>query len=166
MSDYVEQDINKILLELLTGLKALKIPVSLFINPAIKINSRAKRRLGCCILKNGMYTIEVSEKILCDKQLLEKTIVHELLHTCPGCFSHGDRWKSYAAIAGNALGHEIRRTETARPEDCQPLRQDTAKYLLVCTDCGKNIERMRMCKLVKSPYRYRCMCGGKLKRVL
>ncbi len=41
----------------------------------------------------------------------------------------------------------------------------TAKYVLLCLKCGKRIERARMSNAVRSPSKYRCMCGGALKRI-
>lgn len=63
------------------------------------------------------------------------------------------------------LGYRIERTvKTETPAGS--LRHEEIKYILECQSCGAQIKRMRMSKAVKSPWRYRCPCGGKLKRVL
>ena len=154
---------------LFTGLRGkleeLGLPLSREIDPQPVINTRAKRRLGCCVRREGQFTIQVSQSILGDPQLLRATLVHELLHTCYGCQNHGKRWKAYAQTAGEALGLSITRTVKAEGES-QPLRREEMKYFLRCEQCGAVIGRYRMCKLVKYPWRYRCAaCGGKLQRI-
>lgn len=39
------------------------------------------------------------------------------------------------------------------------------KYVILCTRCGKRYERERMSAVIKTPSRYRCTCGGTLKRI-
>ncbi len=102
--------------------------------------------------------------MLTDPGLLRETLLHELLHTCPGCRDHGDRWKSYAALVNGRMGTNIQRTVKVEGE-FTPLRREEVKYVLRCQSCGREITRMRMCKVVRAPWRYRCLCGGKLKRV-
>ena len=139
---------------LFTGLRGkleeLGLPLSREIAPQPVVNTRAKRRLGCCIRREGRFTIQVSQSILGDPQLLRATLVHELLHTCYGCQNHGKRWKAYAQTAGEALGLSITRTVKAEGES-QPLRREEMKYFLRCEQCGAVIGRYRMCKLVKYP---------------
>lgn len=147
---------------LIVRLRSIGIPVSEKILPEVKINTRAKRRLGCCIYTEQGCQIEVSERLLAaDKtELLEETLVHELLHTCYGCRNHGDRWKAYAKKASDIFGYNIKRTVELDETD---VIKAEVRYVLVCEKCGANIERMRMSKAVKYPGRYRCKCGGTLK---
>lgn len=159
-----QKELDEWMAQILGELKALGIPVSKAIDPHVRINTRAKRRLGCCFYMEGRCLIEVSAAILEDRELLRLTLVHELLHTCPGCRNHGDRWKAYALQAGNAFGMDIHRT-VAMEGPIEPLRRESVKYVLICESCGKRIERMRMSKAVKAPWRYRCTCGGRLKRI-
>lgn len=64
------------------------------------INCRAKARWGLCKkLPDGTYEIEIAKTLLQDDvsdNAVKNTIVHELLHSCPGCFKHTGRWKQYA----------------------------------------------------------------------
>lgn len=160
-----QPELNALFAALAGELQALGIPLSKHIDPHLVINTRAQRRLGCCVHREGRYTIQVSQSILDDPQLLRTTLAHELLHTCPGCLDHGATWKTYAKTAGEALGLSITRT-VALEENAQPLRREEKKYFLRCEKCGAVIGRYRMCKLVKYPWRYRCAaCGGKLKRI-
>ncbi len=161
----LQRELDGLMAGLRLELLALGIPVSSRLEPEVRVNTRAKRRLGCCFYQSGRYWIEVSQKVLENEALLKQTLVHELLHTCPKCRDHGARWRAYAQIVNEKLGYRIERTvRTETP--IGPLRHEEIKYILECQSCGAQIKRMRMSKAVKSPWCYRCPCGGKLKRVL
>ena len=132
-----KQELDALLAELSAQLRELGIPLGKHIAPQVEVNTRA---------------------------LLRATLLHELLHTCYGCQNHGKRWKAYAQRVGEALGVEITRTVPLEGP-AQPLRQEPVKYLLQCQSCGRLIPRRRLSKAVKYPSRYRCPCGGKLRRV-
>ncbi len=158
-------ELDGLMARLRRELISMGIPVSTRLEPEVRINTRAKRRLGCCYYQSGRYWIEVSQAVLEDEDLLKQTLVHELLHTCPKCRDHGPKWKAYAQTVNEKLGYRIERTvKTKTPAGS--LRHEEIKYILECQSCGAQIKRMRMSKAVKSPWRYRCPCGGKLKRVL
>lgn len=161
-----QTELDQMMADLASQLKTLGIPLSPQVNPQVQINTRAKRRLGCCIRREGRFTIQVSVRLLENRELLRTTLIHELLHTCYGCQNHGKRWKSYAARAGEALGCPIQRTVQIEGEGEDRLREDPVKYLLVCETCGRQFPRRRMSQVVKNPRRYRCPCGGILKRIL
>lgn len=161
----LQSELDELMAGLHRELKSLGIPVSSRLLPGVKVNTRAKRRLGCCFCQSGRYWIEISQTVLEDEDLLKQTLVHELLHTCPKCRDHGRQWKAYAQAVNETLGYRIERTvKTEAPMG--PLRHEEIKYILECQSCGAQIKRMRMSKAVKYPWRYRCPCGGKLKRVL
>lgn len=155
---------SALLQELRIKLKEAGIPLSVSIHPEVTVNNRAKRRLGCCIYRDGVFQIEISDRLLLeDKQeRLEETLVHELLHTCYGCQNHGKRWKNYAKKVSELYGYHVTRTAFTEDADIR-LRRDSAKYVLVCDRCGAEIIRMRMSKAVKQPHKYRCKCGGTLR---
>lgn len=157
-------ELDSLLAQLASTLRGLDVPVSKKLSPHVAVNSRAKRRLGCCFFTPSGCVIQVSARILEREDLLRLTLVHELLHTCPGCGNHGEKWKAWAQLAGEALGMDIRRTVPLEEADSAPLRQEAVKYVLVCQSCGARIRRKRMSKAVKYPWRYRCQCGGKLRR--
>ena len=158
-----QDDVNTRLARVIAQARAVKIPVSSNISPVVVLNSRATGRFGCCIRKNGGFTIELSSRMLgAEEKAVMQTLAHEVLHTCYGCSNHGARWKGYAARMNAAYGYEIARTDS-----CEKLGvPDTKKvrYLLVCTKCGAQIRRSRRSPLVDHPERYRCRCGGALER--
>ena len=157
------EDIDALLARVIGQARALRIPVSAEISPNVILNSRATGRFGCCVRKNGRFTIELSSRMLgAEEKAVMQTLAHEVLHTCWGCSNHGTRWKGYAARMNAAYGYEIARTDS-----CERLGvPDTKKvrYVLVCTRCGSQITRSRRSPLVDHPERYRCRCGGRLER--
>ena len=160
------EELDAALAALAGELRALGIPLSRRILPRVKVNTRARRRLGCCYARpDGTFEIEVSARLREDPAALRQTLAHELLHTCRGCRNHGETWKAYAARVNQALGMDIARLAPAGEEEPARLRVDQPKYLLRCTACGKLIPRSRLSKAVKQPWRYRCPCGGKLERL-
>ena len=158
-------ELNALLAQLQAELDSISIPLSPHTEPILHINTRAKRRLGCCYFDGRIYRIEISAMILGNSQLLKETIIHELLHTCPGCRNHGQHWKELANTVNSRLGYHVQRTVPMQWEPSGPLRHEEVKYVLQCENCGAEIGRMRMSKAVKQPWRYRCPCGGKLKRI-
>lgn len=151
----------------------LNIPISKEIEE-LKINTRAKNRLGCCKivkslfpLEKNKYVIEISERILtCDDKRIKEILCHELLHTCPGCMNHGNKWKKYCSMMSSAYGYEIKRTVSLEEMGIADSNLDDAKktrYYVKCEKCGQVIERKRKCKLINNMNDFRCgKCGGKL----
>lgn len=142
--------------------RAVKIPVSSEIDPRVRLNRRARTRFGCCVRKNGIYTIELSARLAerGREDAILQVLAHEVLHTCYGCSNHGARWRAYAKRMNDAYGYRIRRTDNYRDlgiEDDRPVR-----YWVVCARCGRRIPRMKRSPLVDHPERYRCACGGAL----
>ena len=162
--------------EVTEEVRGVGIPVSARIVGPV-INTRAKARFGCC--KAGKktigpvsYTIEISSAVLAaDEKFIKEIIAHELLHTCKGCMNHGKKWKQYTETLHAAYGYNITRTSTyeslglERPESASSSGQPQGyKYRLVCQNCGGEILRKKMCKVVANPGNYRCgKCGGHLK---
>lgn len=157
-----QEELNRLLSLVIGEARALGIPVCANIEPEVRLNGRATGRFGCCIRKNGMFTIELSRRLLAaEEPAVRQTLAHEVLHTCRGCANHGARWKGYAAKMNAAYGYEIARTDS-----CEKLGiPDTARvrYVLVCLKCGAVFKRSRRSPLVDHPERYRCRCGGRLE---
>lgn len=152
---------DRLLQVVIAEAKALNIPVSCRIEPNVVINSRAKTRFGCCIKKGDNYIIELSDKLIdAPEASCRQTLAHEILHTCRGCRNHGGCWKQYAGKMNAAYGYQISRTQTH--EALGIANTIPVRYVLVCQNCGAEIKRARMSKLVRNPERYRCKCGGML----
>ena len=135
----------------------------------IRINKRTKKRLGSCQMVKGRvgqvyYIIEISQRVLgCTDKELSMIIAHELIHTCPGCFDHGKKWKMYAAKAEKNAGYKISRTINTADLSIGEIKSQPPRYILTCPGCGQTFARSRMCPLIKTPQRYRCgKCGTSL----
>ena len=61
--------------ELEENLRELGIPLSRNIVPQVRINTRAKRRLGCCYYQDGVYAVEVSAALLEQPERLRQTLM-------------------------------------------------------------------------------------------
>ena len=134
------------------------------------INTRAANRWGQCKRNNDeTFTININIRLLeSEKTLvgLRSTILHELLHTCPGCMNHGTQWKSYAAKVYNKYGIRISTTDSylnkgISQEEQVEYKKSTAKYKVVCKKCGYTIYKTKKCDLVNYPGNFSHRnCGG------
>lgn len=111
------------------------------------------------------YTIKITRKILGDETLVKgvkQTIIHELLHTCPDCWSHKDDWKGYVEIVNKQFGYNISRCAAWEEYGLTQEGMKECNYQLHCEKCGVKWRFTRTSKLVKHPDWYRCKCGGKI----
>ncbi len=147
-------------------LRLLQIPIE---DAVIRENKRLKSRWGRCSfsIPDRALLIEINP-VLLDEQnpvsALKETIIHELLHTCPGCMNHGERWKYYADRVNAAYGYHIKATNSKEEKGIKDNRMISGKvYQLRCLRCGTTIYKYRMCKVVKNPSAFVCSkCGGNI----
>ena len=135
------------------------------------VNTRASR-WGLCSLRGGKYYIQINVTLLDDRNGedgLINTLLHELLHTCPGCMNHGPNWKFYAEKVRRNYGYDIKRTSDNEEKEVTTgnlnFKRREYKYFLYCEKCGKLIaRRKRLCDLTEYPYLWKhgSGCGGKL----
>lgn len=164
MQEYMKRA-EALLLKCRRILKKENIPAADRITKLI-INGRTRRRFGKCTREKNGYAIELSQHLLsADDTAVETVILHELLHTCPGCMNHGSKWKSYAERLNQKYGYHIKSVSTYDAFGLEdPGSRETVKYMVVCTECGAEYPRKRKCSLVENVDRYRCgKCGGKLE---
>lgn len=136
------------------------------------ISTRAKSRLGAC-KKTGLnsFEISISKFILednVDTQVLKNTIMHELLHTVKGCFTHKGKWKLLSQIINETYPeYNIKRTINLKEVGVEINgKEPTFRYVLKCEKCGCEIKRQKLSKAVINYKNYRCgKCGGKLNRI-
>lgn len=173
---HTKDQLNRWLWEERNNLTALRIPVSDEICPEIRF-AKATSWYGQCQQnrvyqgKRYKFVISISEYHLqSSERAIRNTLIHELLHTCPGCLNHGTKWKAYATLVQQQLGYNIIRAggDKDKQSVMEAARQQKragyqTKYLLVCTKCGQGFIRYRKSNLVLHPEKYRCKCGGKIK---
>lgn len=135
---------------------------------SICVNTRAKKRWGSCKPTPAGFDIEIAAVLLGESiplSSLKNTLIHELLHTCPGCANHGAQWKRLAERVNRAYGYGIQRAATSEEKGVPAAGRVQAKYCFVCTTCGQEIERIRRSKFTENYTRYRCgKCGGSFRK--
>ena len=133
------------------------------------INYRSKQRWGQCTKKpNGDFTIQIAARLLEDDRISEKacknTIVHEILHACPGGSGHTGKWREYAKIMNEKYGYNVKRTTSGSEkgvEDYQSTKRLQTKYIFRCRFCGYTITKKKKCKFTHYYKNYRCTICGK-----
>ena len=133
------------------------------------INTRAMRRWGqCCKHPNGYY-ININIDLLKEGNSevgLKETILHELLHSCPDCHGHGERWQYYANKINKAYGYNIKRTNSAEEKGVVERRIIETKYQVQCPTCMYVWNFQRKCDTVSRPSAHRCgKCKTSLVRI-
>lgn len=158
-------DVDALLREVIAQAKAIHIPVSEYINPCVRINSRATGRFGACFSnkKDGTFLIEISDILVtAPREVCCQTLAHEVLHTCYGCQNHKKRWHHYAQMMNEAYGYRIERTDTTERLGIEG-KSKIVRYIVRCEKCAAEIPRSKRSRLVEHPEHYRCAkCGGHL----
>ena len=137
----------------------------------VKINAHMHDRWGTCrrvLTDTGeCFEIELSENLLDDELSdvpAETTMLHELLHTCGDCMNHGYKWKKLAEKVNKYYGCDIKRKGSYESFGIKDPRESQWKYMVVCSECGAVIHRIKKSNVIKYPYLYMCAkCGGTLK---
>ncbi|MGI5888099.1 MAG: SprT-like domain-containing protein [Oscillospiraceae bacterium] len=157
-----KSDVDMLLGEVIWQAENIGIPVSEHISRRVRISGKATSGFGSCTKrKNGTYEIMLSSRVAeAGEGAVRNVLAHEVLHTCPGCSNHGALWKRYAAMMKSAYGYDIR--TRADPKELGVRTE--YRYSVVCLACGRRYERQKMCRLIRHPSMYRCVCGGRLRR--
>lgn len=166
------RNINVVAIECMRELEIIGIPFGEV--QEFTVNYRAERRWGQTkILPGGKFSININHRLLDESTNidgLKSTIIHELLHTCKGCFNHGETWKTYAAIVKKFYGYEVKRCSSADEKGiaeenrCSRKRNSFSyNHKYVCRKCGQEIYRSRERGFVD---RYKCgRCNGSFIKI-
>lgn len=123
----------------------------------ITVNNRLSKAWGRCLSKSGSgrYWIEVRGIIADDKITPEKSameiILHEVIHTCEGCWNHGALFKEYSKRLEKYGYYNVGGASTtiAAMNIDNEVYTEKCKYEVRCTKCGYAIGKNRMCNLIK-----------------
>lgn len=117
----------------------------------VSVNGRLSRALGRCRATRGFcggynYEIEVQPNMLADgvdDRATKNTIMHELIHTCPGCMNHGYEFQRRAALVNRKLGYNVHTTTEVSSLEAAgvQLKRKTGHYAIMCKKCGMEVER-------------------------
>lgn len=114
------------------------------------------------------FEIKIREMLLLDVNPideLENVILHEILHTMPGCQNHGAVWQAHADRVNAALGVHISQYADAENIKFDPYAEREKRYAVRCTACGNIIYRQNFSDVIRFPGLYHCSCGGDLERI-
>ena len=168
------KDVQKLFRECVMEMESIGMDISTRI-VEVKVNSRLSRALGrCCVVSrvNGNYwfRIEIQPNMLVDgidDAVPKNTIMHELIHTCPGAFNHGYEFQRRAEAVNRKLGYNVHTRTSADSLEAAgvTLKKKTANYGIFCMKCCKVVEtRNRWSSTLERIGSYRHSgCGGSLK---
>lgn len=126
------------------------------------------RSLGITYKKPDGFVIRITDSLIKDKvseMCIKNVIMHEILHTVPGCFNHGKLWKAMADVVNNSsYGYRVKRLAELEDLD-KAVIKNRYKYVLKCKRCKKKIGFTKKNKIIKHFKDYRCQCGGKFKKI-
>ena len=153
----------------LEELKSINIDVEKNRTIKLKINTRSKKRYGCCKkISKDIFQIEISEWVMnLNEDIIKNTIMHELIHCMPRCNNHGEFFKNYASVINEKLGYTISRTGNKERDFSKSKIEYIEKpinfnYIIICENCNYNFLRQRVRR--NFTRKYRCgKCGGKFK---
>lgn len=87
---------------------------------------------------------------------LLSTVVHELIHTIPGCMNHGSNFKYYAALVN-------RKYPALKIQRCTSMKEvgvcantKPARYIAKCSCCGKEWKYSRRPKIISCIDQCKC----------
>lgn len=143
---------------------------------SVTVNSRLSRALGRCSKVwdawrgHYVFKIEVQPNMLADgldDRVPKNTIMHELIHTCAGCFNHGPEFQYRAGIVNRKLGYDVHTTSDSEQLKAAGvvLKEASYNYGIVCDKCGRMVQkRKRWSSTLEriGDFRHGGSCGGHL----
>lgn len=126
---------------------------------------RCTRSLGRCRKQMGhdghtpVYTITISRYIgTLSLQEIKDVMMHELIHTIPGCFNHSAQFTHFADMINRKSQHVY---HIKSCYEGKAFQQNTPyKYVIECRKCGQRLYRTRRSQITEHPSHYHCACGG------
>lgn len=158
-----QKDLNALLAKAISEVKAAGLKPG-EIDETVYL-TRAKKTYGKCEAIPGGFAISLS-KFFKDNPVEEvmQTLVHEVLHTIPGCMNHARSWKEAAAVVNSVYGYDVSRLSSMEMANLTAADvQVQRRYTIVCFDCATELYRERKSKLITHTHNYSCgRCGGRL----
>ena len=102
--------------------------------------------------------IGINKKLIEDNFEIEKTMVHELIHTIPGCNNHGPNFKRYAGLINRHYPeYNVSTYYTPDSDETENIANiKKPKYVVTCENCGVKTYFYRKCKTLD--ILSRCTC--------
>ena len=150
---YTLKDLEKEMRECLKIIEDLGIPThNEKVRYIVEINKKPTKYLGLCTrISNNPITFEIKFNgpyfKVANPQDVHDTIMHEILHTLPGCMNHGKFWQR-AAKTIESFESKYTITRLGNCEEYKELYQDSSKYVITCRTCGKKFYYRKRSKIV------------------
>ena len=133
-----------------------------------RVSKRMTRAFGQYSISK--HEIAITDRLLDDRlpvKMLENTIIHELIHTCDGCYNHGNKFQAYAKKVNRELGYNIS-TYVSKEESIVMdaiYKPKERRYEVICPTCEHVFSYKVRGKVYQHPELYICKaCGTRLVR--
>lgn len=124
-----------------------------------KVGKNSKEHFGYFLRIGGLFELIPDESIARNK--FESTIIHELIHTIPGCMNHGKKFKRICNLVNYKYPQYKIQTSSSAEDFGIVESKPKVKYKIICSKCGKEYLYERKPKLDIN--RYRCSICGNIK---
>ena len=84
-------------------------------------------------------------------------MIHEMIHTIPGCNNHGKKFKRMCSLVNKKYPKYQVQTSTSSEDYGIPRENKNPKYIIQCKECGKKYFYFKLPKYPISEYV--CKCG-------
>lgn len=132
------KNLQDIFMECISEMRSVHIPVQE--GNIINIESASLDCMGECECEyqgtGYLFKIRIEKELLkesVDIMELKEVVVHELIHTCPRCISHGKTWRRYAKIMSEAYGYSLLEE---KDEDAIFNKELLVIHKVACPACG------------------------------
>ena len=122
-----------------------------------KIGRNSKKHSGYFLRIGGLFNLIPDEELA--KIRFQSTIIHELIHTIPGCMNHGSKFQRICYLVNKKYPQYRLQTATGAEDFGIQLDEPTPKYKIICKCCGKEYLYQRKPKL--NINMYKCSKCGK-----
>ena len=133
-----------------------------------RVSKRMTRAFGQYSISK--HEIAITERLLDERlpvKMLENTIIHELIHTCDGCYNHGSKFQAYGRKVNKELGYNIS-TYVSKEESMvmdNVYKPKERRYKVICPTCEQEFSYKVRSKVYQHPELYICgVCGTRLVR--
>jgi len=134
-----------------------------------EFNNRALNRLGrCTCIGRNRYRISINEQFLklANPENVHNTIMHEVIHSLPGCMNHGKEWQNAAKkVNANYNFTPITRLhDLAEDKHYENYVKSNYHYSIECEKCHTKWNYMKKTKTYSAckEGRARCSCGSRI----
>ena len=148
--------IERIFTKVVADAKAVGVPHGPV--ASVKVCHRRNEVGVCKARRDGLFEIAFSEVFAeLDDRDVADTLMHELIHTCPGAFNHGPVFKRWMHRV-NLHGYRVTVAEYSKAAQAMRSADIAAsgdEVILVC-DCGCRFVKSRRTKVAQHPGNYLC----------